>query len=404
MTSFEQEVEADLEVDVEEDKSRSPLMQAAQSKFLLLLSDEYVPTAEKLAVKEALVALIRDKKMLGFYQLCCKELSWIEDENLVADLSKSNADEIVAFDAKLEDATKNQGETEIREILTAKAQFISLSGEKDDAIAAWKTAGDKTVGSGMKIDVCLALVKLGFLWSDAALVTANITEAKRLVERGGDWERRNLLAVYEACFGFQTRDFKTASTKLIDSVATFTCYELFDYNSFIMYTVVAALVAVGRDRVLLRDKIVKEPEILTVIHEIPNLKETLFSLYQCNYSEFFPSLLALSRQIKRDMFLSPHLAYILREVRLVVYSQFLASYKGVSLDSMAKSFGVTSSFLDRELSRFISAGRLNCKIDKVSGVVETVQKDSKNDQYASFSRQGDLLLNRVQKLTKLMSN
>ena len=27
--------------------------------------------------------------------------------------------------------------------------------------------------------------------------------------------------------------------------------------------------------------------------------------------------------------------------------------------------------LNRELSRFISAGRLNCKIDKVGGVVET---------------------------------
>ena len=28
-------------------------------------------------------------------------------------------------------------------------------------------------------------------------------------------------------------------------------------------------------------------------------------------------------------------------------------------------------FISRELSRFIAAGRLNCKIDKVGGVVET---------------------------------
>lgn len=39
-------------------------------------------------------------------------------------------------------------------------------------------------------------------------------------------------------------------------------------------------------------------------------------------------------------------------------------------------------FIDyRELSRFIAAGRLNCKIDKVGGIVETNRPDSKNYQY-----------------------
>jgi hypothetical protein len=38
-------------------------------------------------------------------------------------------------------------------------------------------------------------------------------------------------------------------------------------------------------------------------------------------------------------------------------------------------------FFDRELSRFIAAGRLHCKIDKVGGIVETNRPDSKNWQY-----------------------
>lgn len=33
---------------------------------------------------------------------------------------------------------------------------------------------------------------------------------------------------------------------------------------------------------------------------------------------------------------------------------------------MATAFGVGEPFLDRELSRFIAAGRLNAKIDKAS--------------------------------------
>jgi len=38
-------------------------------------------------------------------------------------------------------------------------------------------------------------------------------------------------------------------------------------------------------------------------------------------------------------------------------------------------------YIYRELARFIAAGRLHCKIDKVKGIVETNRPDSKNWQY-----------------------
>lgn len=60
-------------------------------------------------------------------------------------------------------------------------------------------------------------------------------------------------------------------------------------------------------------------------------------------------------------------------------------------------------FLDTELSRFIAGGRLHCKIDKVAGVVETVRYDTKNSQYQTTIKQGDLLLNRIQKLSRVIN-
>lgn len=51
--------------------------------------------------------------------------------------------------------------------------------------------------------------------------------------------------------------------------------------------------------------------------------------------------------------------------------QFLESYKSVTIDSMATSFGVTPEFIDMELVDFIVSGRLTAKIDKVAGVIET---------------------------------
>ena len=57
----------------------------------------------------------------------------------------------------------------------------------------------------------------------------------------------------------------------------------------------------------------------------------------------------------------------------------------------------------RELSRFIAAGRLHCKMDRVGGVVETNRPDSKNWQYQAMVKQGDLLLNRIQKLSRVIN-
>ncbi|KAI8016837.1 hypothetical protein LOK49_LG04G02936 [Camellia lanceoleosa] len=66
---------------------------------------------------------------------------------------------------------------------------------------------------------------------------------------------------------------------------------------------------------------------------------------------------------------------------------------------MAKAFGVTVEFIDLELSRFIAAGKLHCKIDKVAGVLETNCPDAKNALYQATIKQGDFLLNRIQKLS-----
>lgn len=83
------------------------------------------------------------------------------------------------------------------------------------------------------------------------------------------------------------------------------------------------------------------------------------------------ALAAISKQIRADQYLRPHLRYYLREIRAVVYSQFLESYKSVTMASMASAFGLSVEFLDSELAEFIAAGRLSARIDKVAGVVET---------------------------------
>ena len=74
----------------------------------------------------------------------------------------------------------------------------------------------------------------------------------------------------------------------------------------------------------------------------------------------------------------------------------------VMLSSMATSFSVTPAFLDKELSRFIASGRLTAKIDKVGDMIETTRLDKKNSQYQDVVKKGDSLLNRIQKLVRVV--
>lgn len=108
-------------------------------------------------------------------------------------------------------------------------------------------------------------------------------------------------------------------------------------------------------------------------------------------------------EVRLDPYLSVHSRYFVREARVAVYSQYLASYQSVTTEAMAAAFGVGLDFLDSELSSFIASGRLNAKIDKVAGVIETRRGDSKTNYYNRAIKEGDALLNQVQKLTRVMA-
>ena len=95
-------------------------------------------------------------------------------------------------------------------------------------------------------------------------------------------------------------------------------------------------------------------------------------------------------------------ADVLREARVLAYQQYLQSYKSVTTANMAAAFAVSEAFLDAELSNFIVEGRLNVKIDKVNGVLVTNRPDAKNALYRSYIKEGDNLLNRIQKLSRVV--
>ena len=188
----------------------------------------------------------------------------------------------------------------------------------------------------------------------------------------------------------------------MDSLSTFTSYELCTYSNLVVYSVLAG--SVSLKRVDFKSKVVDAPEIKAILGDgddkllalsgalsagpgvetysadaasapaaartkavnlttlgtsteqpeaevavdFSPLAQLVSSLYNGRYKLFFQALALVEEQfLTQDRYLHEHKNWFIREMRLRAYQQLLQSYRVVGLDSMANDFGVTVDFLDR---------------------------------------------------------
>lgn len=270
-----------------------------------------------------------------------------------------------------------------------------------------------------------------------------VDRANILVESGGDWDRRNRLKAYKGLHLLTIRSYNLAAPLLLDSLSTFTSYELCSYSALVMYAVLAGTLSLQRTD--FKSKVVDAPEIKAILgsgdEKVPgidtemkdistatpekatvvnlttlgtgqgaeeaesevqidfsSLASLVKSLYEGNYRSFFIALAIVEENfLQQDRYLFEHKGWFVREMRLRGYQQLLQSYRVVGLKAMADAFGISIDLLDRDLAKFIAGGRASCTIDRVQGIIETTRPDDKNKQYADVVKQGDALITKLQK-------
>jgi len=378
----------------EDNKPKYPVMALAQKRTELL--SEPCPNRENL--RKDILDVVKKNGMLPYYEkhLCPSPLG-PADEALKTELKKANEEELVTIEAKIEDAKENLGDIEVRDALLAKASFYNRIGDKDNALEGYKVAFEKTVGVGARLDNILTCIRIAFFFDDKELAKKHIDRAKAELAKGGDWERRNKLKVYEGIYFMMMREWKQAATLFLNVMPTFTATEVVEFKDFVFYSVILSMAAL--DRNTLRAQLISSPEVLSVIKESPNLQEFMESYFHSQYQEFMIRFVPIIDAVTNDRYMKPHVRLFNRTMRLNAYRQFLASYRSVTLEAMATEFGVSATFIDAELASFISSGKLSCKIDKVGGVIQSNTADERSGVYKEIIKQGDLLLNRMQKLS-----
>jgi len=324
-------------------------------------------------------------------------------EDKLNELDEKHKKTITELEAKVEDAKESAGDMEVMDARMEIARFAAKSLSEKEAMEAYiKLIDLPKISSGKKIDALMETSRVASFYGDIRTSNEYIEKAQKLATEGsgGDWDRRNRLKVYRALSNLLARDVKSSAGLLIDCIATFSCNEICTYKDFIVYTILSNILHIPRP--LLKEKIIDGPEILSVATEIPVVLQLTKSLYDCNYKAYLHAMVELEGLLFADRYLFPHAAFWMRELHILAYKQFLDAYQSVTLAAMAKSFGVSTDFIDYHASRFIAAGRLSAKIDKFGGVIVTNRPDLKNAQYRDMIQKGDLLLNRIQKLARVV--
>ncbi len=271
----------------------------------------------------------------------------------------------------------------------------------DKALEKFKETIAQTTSFNTKIDAIFEILHIGLMDKNQDILKEYLNKCTELLKtEGGDWEKKNRLKVYEGLNFILNKNFKDAGKNFLDALMTFTSYELFDFKTFVFYTAITNIITV--DRKTLKERIIDNSDVLSCINDIPHLQNFLNSFYDGDYAEFFKELFYIIQVLKKDFYLSKHYNYFINEMRVKVYSQFLQSYKTVTMENMANVFGVSTSFIDNELSNFISQGRINAKIDKVSGIIECSHHEQNVDLYQNTIRESDILISKIHKLSKLL--
>jgi len=96
----------------EQGLEKNPKLELAQYKFLITLKENQ--NNEELKTK--LMDGIKEDNMAPWYEEVCADLGWNVNHALLSEMKAVNAKRVEELDATIEDAEKNLGEMEVREV------------------------------------------------------------------------------------------------------------------------------------------------------------------------------------------------------------------------------------------------------------------------------------------------
>ena len=104
-------------------------------------------------------------------------------------------EELKKIEEKIQDAEENLGDVEVRDAIFEKASILRKMNKIEEAVEVFELALKRSVGISKKLEVRVAMLQLYLELLDLDKIKLTIDQSKKLLEEGGDWERKNKIKV-----------------------------------------------------------------------------------------------------------------------------------------------------------------------------------------------------------------
>ena len=180
-----------------------PNFVVSDKTFLLSLCQQ--DNDKKSALVQEIIDLIDKDEMGPFYKYITNDLKLIPfDQNKYDALKKQNEKRIKELNENIETLQKNdEGALELSISWNKLGAYYTQIGdfEKAKEILLGK-AFETAISIGAKIDILFMVVRLGFFYDNKTFIKEKLQEIESLIEKGGDWERRNREKTYNGSLFF----------------------------------------------------------------------------------------------------------------------------------------------------------------------------------------------------------
>lgn len=386
---------------MEEAPQQHSLLQCHDLRFKCLTFQPSFKSFNRDQLRSELLRVLSENNMVAYYKTCLEDGLVPDDEALLAKMNEVNKAKLEKFTEDMKEAEESAGDSDKRDLLEKKAQFVELHARPEDAVAQYEEVLKLKCSKGQRIDVSLAVLTIALAWDKEEIWEKWWNKTDTMVEEQGDWDRRNNFLILSALWYIRERKFVKATENLLKNVTTYLSEHTTSYRTFVQYTICSSLITL--DRVKLKKQLVDSPHVKEALLENDQgqlFQQLLDAHYGCRYKEYFIKLAQIMEFLRMDPFFSANANYFLREARLCAYQQFLKSYISITLQAMADAFGVSVEFIDKELWQFSATNRITAKIDKIRGVIEASNLNKKNTDYQAVILRGDALLHKIEKLSK----
>jgi len=168
-----------------------------------------------------------------------------------------------------------------------------------------------------------------------------------------DLVSESIIKVGNGLYNLELKKYKTVAKKMIETPSQFEdkLAEIFSSQDVGTYGALFALVEYDREE--LKNKCLDDSSFKNFLELVPTVKDLVNYYYDSKYEKMLECLSLLKNELKYDYILSPHLDFILKEIRNKALVQYVTPYTQIDLKEMAKIFNSEVSEIEEEIARLI---------------------------------------------------